>query len=139
MLNKLVLFGVLAFTATFAMGGCGGGQQSQQQMEQPAPPSLTEQPAAPAVAEGKTLYEQSCSACHGQDAKGIAGLGKDITANSAFVSSQSDDQLLEFIKKGRDASDPANTTGVAMPPKGGNPTLTDDEIKAIIAYLRSLK
>lgn len=139
MLKKSVLLGVLALTAAFAMGGCGGGQKPQQQTEQPAPLPPTEQPAAPAVADGKALYEQSCSACHGQDAKGIAGLGKDLTAHSAFVSSQSDDQLLEFIKKGRDASDPANTTGVAMPPKGGNPALTDDEIKAIIAYLRSLQ
>ncbi len=138
MSKKFVFFGVLAFVTVSIVGGCGGGQQPQQQTEQPAPPPA-EQPTAPAVADGKILYEQSCSACHGQDAKGVAGLGGDITANSAFVSSQSDEQLLEFVKKGREASDPANTTGVAMPPKGGNPALTDEEIKAIIAYLRSLK
>lgn len=44
---------------------------------------------------------------------------------SEFIKSQSDAQLVEFIKKGRPASDPANTTKVDMPPKGGNPALTD--------------
>lgn len=139
MSKKFVFFGILAFVTASIVGGCGGGQQLQQQTEQPAPPPPAEQPTAPAVADGKMLYEQNCSACHGQDAKGVAGLGRDITANSAFVSSQSDEQLLEFVKQGREASDPANTTGIAMPPKGGNPALTDEEIKAIIAYLRSLK
>jgi disulfide bond formation protein DsbB len=34
--------------------------------------------------------------------------------------------------------DPLNTTGIDMPGKGGNPALTDDNILAIIAYLRTL-
>jgi disulfide bond formation protein DsbB len=80
----------------------------------------------------------SCAACHGPDAKGLPGLGKDLTT-SAFVKSQSDEQLVAFIKVGRPASDPANTTGVDMPPKGGDPTLTDDHIRSIVAYIRTLQ
>ncbi|MER3514081.1 MAG: hypothetical protein C4310_06580 [Chloroflexota bacterium] len=82
--------------------------------------------------------EAVCAACHGTDAKGLPGLGKDLTA-SQFVKSQTDEQLVEFIKKGRDTSDPANTTGVAMPPKGGDPSLTDDQLRAIVAYIRTLQ
>jgi disulfide bond formation protein DsbB len=89
------------------------------------------------VGLGKSKYSEICAACHGPDAKGLPGLGKDLTT-SAFVKSQSDDQLLDFVKKGRDPSDPANTTGVAMPPKGGRPDLTDDQIRSIIAYIRTL-
>ncbi|WP_448601203.1 hypothetical protein [Thermoflexus hugenholtzii] len=44
---------------------------------------------------------------------------------------------MEFIKKGRPATDPANTTGVDMPPKGGNPALTDQDLADIIAFLRT--
>jgi disulfide bond formation protein DsbB len=36
-------------------------------------------------------------------------------------------------------SDPLNTTGIAMPPKGGNPALTDGQIVDIVAYLRSIQ
>ena len=97
---------------------------------------------APAVAlqgnseKGKELFLGTCAACHGPDAKGLPGLGKDLTT-SAFVRQQTDAQLLEFIKKGRPATDPANTTGVDMPPKGGNPALTDQDLADIIAFIRT--
>jgi disulfide bond formation protein DsbB len=58
---------------------------------------------------------------------------------SEFIKSQSNDELLAFIKKGRLPGDPMNTTGVAMPPKGGNPALTDAQLHTIIAYMRSLQ
>lgn len=77
-------------------------------------------------------------ACHGKDARGVKNLGKDLVT-SPFVSGQTDDSLLDFIKKGRMPTDPGNTTKVAMPPKGGNPALKDDQIRDIIAYLRSLR
>jgi|TARA_B110000263_G_scaffold245176_1_gene254324 cytochrome c5 len=51
----------------------------------------------------------------------------------------SDAELVDFIKAGRDAGDSANTTGIGMPAKGGNPSLSDDDILAIIAYIDSLK
>ena len=86
---------------------------------------------------GAELYQGTCSACHGPDAKGLPNLGKDLTT-SEFVSSNSDQELLAFVKEGRPADHPDNTTGVAMLPKGGNPALTDQDILDIIAYVRSL-
>lgn len=88
------------------------------------------------VAQGQQLYI-GCSACHGADALGVQGLGKDLV-NSEFVHSLSDADLLTFVKMGRPIWDEMNTTGIDMPSRGGNPTLTDDDILAIIAYLRSL-
>ncbi len=90
------------------------------------------------IAEGQTQYMQTCSACHGADALGIENLGKTLIG-SAFVQEKSDGQLQEYVKTGRAVDDPLNTTGIAMPPKGGNPALTDDQILAIIAYLRSIQ
>lgn len=90
------------------------------------------------IAFGSKIYATSCVACHGKDAKGLPGNGKDLV-NSAFCKSLNDDDLLAFLKKGRDPSDPANTTGVGMPPKGGNPALSDDDLLDVIAYLRSLQ
>ncbi len=90
------------------------------------------------AAAGKKLYESSCASCHGPDAKGLPNLGKDLTT-SQFAIGLSDADLVAFIKKGRDTSDPANTTGVAMPPKGGNPALTDKQLASIVAYVRTLE
>ncbi len=88
--------------------------------------------------KGAELFAGTCAACHGPNAEGLPGLGKNLTT-SEFVASQTDEQLLEFIKKGRDVTDPANTTGVAMPPSGGNPALTDEDLLNIIAYIRTLQ
>lgn len=86
---------------------------------------------------GKTYFDQTCSACHGMDAKGLPKLGKDLTT-SKYVAEKTDKELLTFIDQGRLATDPLNTTGVAMPPKGGNPAFNDQQIMDIIAYVRQL-
>jgi disulfide bond formation protein DsbB len=87
-------------------------------------------------AAGQTLFA-SCTACHGPTGEGIPGLGKDLTS-SEFVSGKTDTELVDFIKVGRDPSDPLNTTGIAMPPKGGNPALSDEDLFNILAYIRSI-
>ncbi|HNB52932.1 MAG TPA: cytochrome c [Anaerolineales bacterium] len=87
---------------------------------------------------GKTKFESTCIACHGVDAKGLPNLGKDLTT-SEFVRTTADLDLVAFVMKGRPPFDPANTTGVDMPPKGGNPALTEEDIKDIISYVRTLQ
>lgn len=87
------------------------------------------------VTQGRTAYLQYCAICHAPDASGIPGLGKNLI-ESEFVSGNSDDALRDFIIKGRSIDDVANTTGVAMPARGGNSLLDDDEIDQIIVYLR---
>lgn len=51
---------------------------------------------------------------------------------------QTDDDLVTFMKIGRPADDPLNTTGVPMLPKGGNDALTDQDLYDVVAYLRTL-
>lgn len=69
--------------------------------------------------------------------KGVAGLGKSLV-ESEFFSTQSDEDLLAFVRTGRAVDDSLNTTGVAMPASGGRPDLGDDDFLDIIAYIRSL-
>lgn len=115
----------------------------------PAPPSADEKAAALAsaggdaelaeyIANGNKLYHSLCVACHGKGGAGMPNNGKALVHN-AFVTSLDDDGLLAFVKQGRSPSDPKNTTGIQMPPKGGNPALSDDDILDIIAYLRTLQ
>ena len=87
---------------------------------------------------GEATYQGTCSACHAPDATGITGLGLPL-ASSEFVQSMTDDELVVFIAVGRDAGDPDNTTGVGMPPKGGNPSLTDEDLLSVVAWLRTLQ
>jgi mono/diheme cytochrome c family protein len=120
------LLAVLIITALL-LAACGGSS-----------PAATTTPASlgDAVA-GETLFQQSCAACHGVDGTGVPGLGKDLV-HSDFVAGLTDTQLVDFIKQGRPVSDPANTTGIDMPPKGGNPALSDAQIQDIVAYMRTI-
>ena len=89
------------------------------------------------VAHGEQMFIV-CTACHGPDGRGIPGLGKDLVEGE-FATTATDEELHALILNGRPIWDPANTTMVDMPPKGGNPALTDEDIDAIIAYIRSLQ
>jgi mono/diheme cytochrome c family protein len=129
--SRCTTFVLLLLVAALALTACGGGAG--------AASTPNQKPAAPQgdAAKGKTVFEGTCISCHGPDAKGLPGLGKNLTT-SEFVAQQTDKQLLDFIKKGRPASDPANTNKVDMPPKGGNPALTDQDLVNVIAFVRSI-
>lgn len=143
MFKRVVLF-IVVITALALLAACGGGDDKKEEAApvQQEQPTAAPQAAAPAAivgdaSNGSKIFSTACVACHGPEGKGVQGLGKDLTT-SEWVAQQSDEQLVEFIKKGRDASDPLNTTGVAMPPKGGNPAMSDQEIADIVAFVRSI-
>jgi disulfide bond formation protein DsbB len=116
--------------------------------EQPATEAVSAGETAPEAAEAQPLlgdpvqgqqeFAMTCAACHGPAGEGIQGLGKDLTA-SQFVTDQTDSELIDFIKVGRDPGDPLNTTGIGMPAKGGNPALSDEELQNIVSYIRTIK
>lgn len=95
-------------------------------------------PAASVPPGDRTAFVSACSACHGEDGGGVEGLGKPL-ATSDFVKSKTDEQLIAFIKTGRPIWDAENTTGLDMPPKGGNPALSDDDLEHIVNYIRALQ
>lgn len=92
----------------------------------------------PAIKRGREEFLTSCTACHGPNGEAKPKLGKDLR-HSKFIASQSDGQLVMFLQLGRNTWEPENTTGVAMPPKGGNPMLTNDNLADIVQYLRFLQ
>ena len=89
------------------------------------------------IAQGEKLFTSTCSACHGPDAKGLPNLGKDLTT-SEYVRDSDDDTLLTLLKEGRPSGHELNTTGVDMPPKGGNPALSEGDLLKIVAFMRSI-
>jgi disulfide bond formation protein DsbB len=103
----------------------------------PVGPADSVPTAAGNAQAGQELFVATCAACHGPAGQGVPGLGKDMTT-SQFIADRSDAELVEFIKAGRDPSDPLNTTGVAMPSKGGNPALSDEDLFDLVAYIRTI-
>ena len=123
--KKLLIIFFLAMA--FGLFACGGGGDSA---------SVEYDPAV--VEIGQTKYDSTCSACHGVDLQGVENLGKTLIA-SEYVDAQSDEELATMIKTGRPTGHELNTTGIDMPPKGGNPALSEDDIFAIVAYIRTSK
>ena len=115
---------ILIAVAVVVATGCGGGTSLE---------GITDP-----VERGEILYRESCQTCHAPDGRGVPGLGNSMVDNE-FIQSHTDEELIAFIKVGRPASDPDNLTGVDMLPYGGNPSLTDQDLQDIVAYLRTLQ
>ena len=84
------------------------------------------------VTAGRTIYSQTCIACHGANGKGAIPGGADLTKGGGALS-KPDEALLNSIIDGFQSPGSA----LAMPPNGGNPTLTQEDVKAVLAYLRA--
>lgn len=124
-------FALTVLIAALILAACGGSGIS----------SSGAQPYASLkgnAARGKEKYASVCSPCHGEDARGIPNLGKDLVGGD-FSKKATEAELIALTIKGRPASDPANITRIDMPPRGGNPALSDQQVADIIAYLRSLQ
>ena len=106
---------------------------SAQQAPDSMPPGVT----AAMLADGAKLFtgQGICQACHGPQGKGIPNLGADLTDRTWRQSDGSYEKILETIRQGVDPSKSA--TGAAMPPKGGS-NLSEDQLKAVAAYVWSL-
>lgn len=140
-LGAVVIPLVVAAFVFLAFGANRAGNTTKRSVDVVRPSSVQVAPLTTVVTQsspveaGRQLFMSGCSPCHGKDARG--GIGKNLVA-SQFLRGLNDEQVAAFLKVGRGVGDPANTTGIAMPPRGGNPTLTDDQLRALAAYLRSI-
>jgi mono/diheme cytochrome c family protein len=138
------LASITALTLLFA--ACGGGEQQQSEAApETAPPSAAATPAvmpagvtAEMVAEGNTLFHGAgiCLTCHGQNGTGVTGLGPALNDAEWLHSDGSYQAIVDQIMKGVTATE--SKSGVAMPAKGGS-AITDEQVKAVAAYVYSLR
>jgi cytochrome c5 len=122
----------LALCAAALLAACG-----KKETAAPAAPAAATAPAAApatitaaAPAEntvGKSVFNKTCALCH---AAGVAGAPKPgDKADWGPRIAQGNDVLYKHAMEG--------FTGAKgqMPPRGGAPTLTDDEMKAAVNYM----
>ena len=101
-------------------------------------PAVAQAPAAvtpAAIALGDSLFHSkgNCYACHGANAQGA--VGPNLTDAEWIHSDGSYDAIVKQITTGVTAEE--SKSKVPMPPKGGS-QITDDEVKAVAAYVYSL-
>ncbi len=123
---------VMLLASALLLGGCGSEEPDVAIAAAETPLELPGN-----AVRGQSLYSSTCAACHGLTGEGITGLGKDLITSS-YVTEHSDLELVEFLMVGRPVGDPLNTTGILMPARGGNPTLTDQQLADLVAFVRSI-
>lgn len=135
-MKSTIAIGLIIVPLAF-FAGCGGDKEES---STPTTGSNTPQidNSALARAKGKSIFKKTCVACHGENGEGIENLGKDWT-ESDFIANSSDDELVEFLKVGRTLDDPMSDGKAIMPPKGGDPTLTDEDLHNVVKFMRTLQ
>lgn len=91
-----------------------------------------------AVDRGAVMFATTCEACHGPGGIGVSGMAGPLI-DAPFVAQSTDDELVQFLIVGRPGNAPDNSTGIAMPARGGNPRLSDADLADIVAYLRTIQ
>ena len=151
--HRWVLYGIaLVFVLSFVTACGGGGQQTQQPASQPSPP--TEQPAPPPaqteeellIARGEQLSKSiGCTACHSTDGTKIVGptwkglYGHEVEVvlpDGTETKVVADDEYLRESILDPNAKITKGFQANLMPIYQGQ--LSEDDIKAIIAYIKSL-
>jgi putative heme-binding domain-containing protein len=97
-----------------------------------ATPALAQQQPASgpqAVAQGRSLYDQHCTACHGADAGAGERAPAIVSAATSMRGARSDAQLMAIVKNG--------IPGTAMPAWGNR--LSDADIASIGAFIHALR
>lgn len=136
---KPLILAAVSALAVLALAGCGdkGGKQTEEQILaniQPVGRIAISAQAAPAAApgaagapagkpDGKKTYDTVCMACHATGAAGAPKFG-DKAAWAPRIKT-GNDALYASAIKGKNQ----------MPPKGGNPALSDADIKAAVDYM----
>jgi len=105
-------------------------QEAAAPVQQAAAPAQaaapTQQPAAsPQKADGKAVYDKVCFACHQMSVANSPKLGDQAAWAPRIKTGM--DSLVQSVLKGKGA----------MPPKAGNPALSEQEIRAAVDFMVS--
>ncbi len=95
-------------------------------------PAASLAPDAVGAATPEALYNQTCVACHGANGKGALPGVLDLTSDRGPLARMSDEDLIGSILNGIQTPGSA----MAMPAKGGNPVLSDEDAARLVRFMR---
>ncbi|NTV01500.1 MAG: cytochrome c5 family protein [Chlorobiaceae bacterium] len=117
---------LIMISGMFLLGACGSGQP-QENIK--LTDSRKMSPLDAKLLAGQKVYDANCSACHDGSVGGAPKPGDSRAWQSRIVSGKA--VLLLHAVQGLEGEKGT------MPPRGGNPSLSDDEITDAIAYMTS--
>jgi mono/diheme cytochrome c family protein len=130
----------LAAAVLIAGSGSAAAQSTPENSSTPKTPPAESASAAASVtpeliAQGDKIFHGpgNCYACHGTNAQG--SVGPNLTDAEWIHSKGSYDEIVAQVKKGVPKEE--SKSGIVMPPRGGS-TISDDDVKAVAAYVYSL-
>ncbi|MFL5541597.1 MAG: c-type cytochrome [Longimicrobiaceae bacterium] len=127
--SMVMRMGAVAAAAAVLLTACGrdGGDagRSTGQGERTASAAQEEETASP----GRDLYRRACVMCHGERGAGTA-LGPALNDRRRELA-----DVVRVVEAGAPAADTASYT--PMPPRGDG-TFTDQDVRAVAEYVRSL-
>ena len=91
---------------------------------------------ADAIAKGRAIYSNSCSACHGSSGKGDGPAATSLNpkprdhTNGAYMDKLTNDHIFKVIRYGGSM--------FGYPTMPAQPNLSDDEIREVVAFVRTL-
>jgi len=104
------------------------GRAAMQAAADAATKAAASQVAYGGTTDGKTIYDHLCTSCHTAGVAGAPKLGNKTMWGPRIAEGL--DTLIKHATDGYHGPD-----GNFMPPKGGNPALTDAQIKAAVTWI----
>lgn len=134
-----VLVIALLVLALLLLASATAARARQQAAAPPVPAPVADTITPAMIALGDSVFHGRsggaiCFTCHGQDAKGVTGLGPDLTDATWLHGDGSLGFLTTIIRTG--VAKPKKAAGM-MPPFGGVP-LTPERLQGVAAYVYSL-
>ena len=119
--------GLVAGLVLVLQAGAAGRAAAQESAPAAASPAT--------IAKGDSIYHKTgmCYACHGSNAQGA--VGPNLTDKEWIHGDGSIDMIVATVTSGIPKE--KAKSGIMMPPKGGS-SISDEDVKAVAAYVYSL-
>lgn len=114
---------ILAAQRVAPVGAVRAGEEGSAELAEAQAATVASAPAVAEVVDGAAVYDGLCKTCH---EAGVAGAP--LTKSDQMAARLDEKGLSNLVSNAINGLN-------AMPPRGGNPTLTDEQIQAAVEFM----